>query len=107
MEVSAPHIPYSRIDAAIRAGHLSFLLAHIDSLSLPGEAEAARLIVEQQPGRLDEASIRWIGRFAREARGQELDDYLRIWQAFHRFPVTPDLSASELVALCAARGIEP
>jgi hypothetical protein len=107
MEISAPHIPYSRIEAAIRAGHLSFLLAHIDSLSLPDEAEVARLIVEQQPRRLEEASVRWIQRFAREAHGQELDDYLRIWEAFHRFPVAPDLSASELVALCAARGIEP
>jgi hypothetical protein len=107
MEVSVPHIPYSRIDAAIRAGHLSFLLAHIDSLSLPGEAELARLIAAQQPERLEEASVRWIQRFAREARGQELDDYRTIWEAFHRFPVAPDLSASELVALCAARGIEP
>lgn len=107
MEVSALHIPYSRIDAAIRAGHLSFLTAHLESLSLATEAEVCRLIVEQQPQKLREATVRWIQRFAREARGQELDDYLRIWQAFHRFPVAPDLSAQELVALCSARGIEP
>jgi hypothetical protein len=107
MEVSAPHIPYSRIEAAIRAGHLSFLIAHLDSLSLASEAEVCRLIVEQQPGRLEQASVRWVQRFAREAQGQEFDDYLRIWQAFHRFPLVPDLCTGELVALCAARGIEP
>ena len=107
MEVSAPHIPYSRIDAAIKAGQLSFLLAHLDSLTLPDEAEVCRLSTEQNPGQLGDLPVRWVRRFAREAPRQELDDYLRIWEAFHRFPVAPERSASQLVSLCTARGVDP
>lgn len=107
MVVHAPHIPYSRIDAAIHAGDVSFLLAHRESLSLATEAEMCRLIAEQRPAGLDKVSVEWIRRFAAEAVGQETEDYRRIWEAFHRFPVAPELSASQLVALCAARGIEP
>lgn len=107
MVVHALHIPHSRIDAAIRAGDLSFLLAHRESLSLASEAEMCRLIAEQQPVKLDTASVEWIRQFAVQAVGQERPDYARIVEAFDRFPLTPDLSASQLVALCAARGIEP
>ncbi|MHB1468526.1 MAG: hypothetical protein ACYCU0_13145 [Solirubrobacteraceae bacterium] len=38
------HIPYPRIEAAIRARRLSFLLTHIESLGLRKEIELCRLI---------------------------------------------------------------
>lgn len=104
---SAPHIPYSRIDAAIRAGHLSFLLAHVESLSLVDEARVCRLIAEQQSHGLGSAGVRWMQRFGREASDQRLSDYRLIVEAFERFSLAPERSASELVALCAARGVDP
>jgi hypothetical protein len=104
--VQAPHIPYARIEAALRAGHLAFLLAHVDSLSLGSEAEMCRLIAEQRPGRLEQASLRWIRRFANEAHGQRRGDYLLILQAFDQFLLAPERSASQLVSLCAARGLD-
>jgi hypothetical protein len=107
MVVHAQHIPYSRIDSAIRSGDLSFLLAHRESLSLATEAEMCRLIAEQQPARLDTFSVEWIREFAAQAVGQRRPDYARIVEAFDRFPLNPDLYASQLVTLCAARGIEP
>ena len=105
--VQAPHIPYARIEAALRAGHLAFLLAHVDSLSLGSEAEMCRLIAEQRPGKLEQASLRWIRRFANEAHGQRRGDYRLILQAFDQFPLAPERSASQLVSLCAARGVDP
>lgn len=107
MVVHSPHIPFSRIDSAIRSGDLAFLLAHRESLSLASEAEMCRLIAEQQPARLDTVSVEWIREFAAQAVGQQRPDYARIVEAFDRFPVNPDLYASQLVTLCAARGIEP
>jgi hypothetical protein len=106
MEASACHIPYSRIDAAIRAGHLSFLLAHLESLSLAAEAEVCRLIAEQRPRRLDDASVRWIRRFAAEAQDQQRGDYVLIVEAFDQFTVAPERSAGQLAALCSARGVD-
>jgi hypothetical protein len=107
MVVSALHIPFSRIDAAIHAGDLSFLVAHRESLTLATEVEMCRLIAEQRPAGLDKVSVEWIRQFAVQAVGQQRPDYVRIVEAFDRFPLNPDLSASQLVALCAARGIEP
>jgi hypothetical protein len=107
MVVHAPHIPFSRIDAAIQAKDLRFLLVNRESLSLATEAEMCRLIAEQQPAKLDVASVEWIREFAAQAVGQQRPDYARIVEAFDRFPLNPDLYASQLVALCAARGIDP
>jgi len=107
MVVHAQHIPHSRIVAAIQAKDLRFLLANRESLSLAVEVEMCRLLAEQQPAKLDAASVEWIRQFAAEAVGQQRPDYARIVEAFDRFPLNPDLSASQLVALCAARGIEP
>lgn len=98
------HIPYPRIEAAIRAGHLSFLLAHVDALGLPEEAELCRLIAEQRPQQLEPASVRWIKRFAACARGQRREDYITIVRAFDRLSLAPERSVGELKALCAARG---
>ncbi|MHB1539297.1 MAG: hypothetical protein ACYCUM_13065 [Solirubrobacteraceae bacterium] len=100
----AEHIPYPRIQAAIRAGQLSFLLAHADALGLPEEAELCRLIAQQRPHQLEPASVRWIRRFAATARGQRREDYATIVCAFDRLPLTPERSVGELKALCAARG---
>lgn len=107
MVVPVRHISYARIDAAIQAKDLRFLLSNRESLSLATEVEMCRLIAEQQPARLDTVSVEWIREFAAQAVGQQRSDYARIVEAFDRFPVNPNLSASQLVTLCAARGIEP
>jgi hypothetical protein len=107
MVARGQHINFPRIEVAIRVGDLSFLLAHRGSLSLASEAEMCRLIAEQQPAKLDTVSVEWIRGFAAQAAGQERRDYARIVEAFDHFMLNPDQSASQLVALCAARGIEP
>lgn len=100
------HIPYARIEAAIRAGHLRFLQAHLDLLGLRDEIELCRLIAQQRPDQLEAASVRWIRRFAAAARGQRREDYIIIVRAFDRLLLTPERSVGELRALCSARGVE-
>ena len=65
-----------------------------------------RLIAEQRPGKLEQASLRWIRRFAQEALNQQRGDYRLILDAFDRFQLAPERSASQLVSLCAARGLD-
>jgi hypothetical protein len=100
------HIPYARIEAAIRVGHLSFLLSHLQALGLREEVDLCRLLAEQRPDQLETASVRWIRRFATTARDQRREDYMLIVNAFDRLPLDPERSAGELKALCAARGAE-
>lgn len=98
------HIPYARIEAAIKAGHLSFLLAHVEALGLREELDLCRLLAERKPDQLEAASLRWIQRFATSARGQRREDYIHIVRAFDRLSLAPERSVGELKALCAARG---
>jgi hypothetical protein len=106
MQADAAHIPYARIEAAIRGGHLSFLVSHIDSLRLRDEIDLCRLIAEQRPDQLEGASVRWIKRFAARARGQRREDYILIVRAFDRLMLAPERSVGELKALCAARSAD-
>lgn len=101
---SGEHIPYARIEAAIKAGHLSFLLTHIDALGLREEIDLCRLLAERRPDQLEAASVRWIQRFAASARGQRREDYILIVRAFDRLLLAPERSVGELKALCSARG---
>lgn len=97
-------VPYARIEAAIKAGHLAFLLSHVEALGLREEAELCRLLAERKPDQLEAASLRWIQRFATSARGQRREDYICIVRAFDRLLIVPERSVGELKALCAARG---
>lgn len=69
-------------------------------------AEVCRLIAEQDLGSLEPASVQWIRRFAAEAGEQERRDYGLIVQAFDAMTAQPDLAMGQLVALCAARGLD-
>jgi hypothetical protein len=106
--VCAPHIPYARFEAALRAGRLEFIQehAHQFTLDLADEAEVCRLIAEQDPARLETASVQWIKQFAAKASGQRREDYKLILRAFDTMMVEPKLVAGQLRALCAARGLD-
>lgn len=106
--VGAPHIPYPRVQAAIRAGNLAFLRCHSAqiNLSLRDAISVCVLIAEQEPSQLDPASVRWIKQWAARARGEQRDDYRLIVEAFDVLPVAPERACGELAALCAARGLD-
>jgi hypothetical protein len=103
----SPHIPYARFEAALRTGDLAFIRRHADglTLSLADEAEVCRLIAGQDPGRLEAASVRWIKRFAAQARDERRSDYGLIVSSFDALMLEPEVAAGQLRALCAARGL--
>jgi hypothetical protein len=104
----ADHIPYSRVDAALRVGDLGFIRRHRASLTLGlvDEIRVAELLAAQDLAALEAQALECVRRFAVEASKPELDDYLRIVTAFRTMASRPELATGQLLALCAARGIE-
>ena len=102
------HIPYARFQAALHAQDLAFIQRHSRQLTigLNDAVEVCRLIAEQQPAQLEEASLHWIWRFAASASEQQRHDYELIVRAFDAFTIQPDLATGQLSALCAARGLD-
>jgi hypothetical protein len=92
----------------LRAGNLALIRRYAGRITMgvPDAAEVCRLIAAQDPGSLEPASVQWIRRFAAEAVGQERRDYGLIVKAFDAMTAQPDLAAGQLVALCAARGLD-
>jgi hypothetical protein len=100
-----PHIPYPRVRAALDAHDLDFVLRHGDQmrLGLAVAVEVLELYAQQAPERLEAACLRWVQRYAAEARGQRLDDYGRIAVACSALRSEPDFGTDELVRLCEER----
>jgi hypothetical protein len=104
---SGPHIPYPRVRAALDAEDLGFVLDHGDriTLDLADAVEVLVMIAQQAPERLEAASLRWIHRYAAEARGQELQDYGHIVVGLNALASEPDFGVHELLRLCEQRGL--
>lgn len=102
-----PHIPYPRVRAALDAEDLGFVVEHRDriDLGLAIAVEVLELYARQAPERLEAACLRWVQRFAVEARGQRLEDYGRIAVACNALRSEPDFATDELVRLCEERGL--
>jgi hypothetical protein len=89
-------------------GDLAFIRRHRASLTLGlvDEICVAELIASQDPGGLEAHAVECVRLFAVGARGQELEDYIRIVSAFRMLVSQPELATGQLLALCAARGLE-
>jgi hypothetical protein len=104
---SGAHIPYPRVRAAIDASDLGFVLAHGDriNLGLAVAVEVLALFAQQAPDRHEAACLRWVQRYATEARGQQLADYGRIVVACNALTSEAEFATDELVRLCEERGL--
>jgi hypothetical protein len=105
--VPEPHIPFPRVRAALDADDLGFVVRHGDriNLGLSVAIEVLELYAQQAPDRLEAASLRWLQRYAAEAKGQRLEDYGRIVVALGALKTEPDYAAEDLLRLCEARGL--
>jgi hypothetical protein len=109
MFVSPPdaHIPYPRVRAALDAEDLGFVLDHGAQirLGLAVAVEVLELFARQAPDRLEAACLRWLQRYASEARGQRLEDYGRIIVACNALTSEPEFATDELLRLCEERAL--
>jgi hypothetical protein len=57
------------------------------------------------PDVYERAAVRWIGRFALEARGATIDEIRAAAAALDALPDTPDIAMEHLQHLCVAHGL--
>lgn len=101
------HIAHPRVRAALDAGDLGFVVRHRERIDfgLAIAVEVLELFARQAPDRLEAACLRWVQRYAAEARGQRLEDYGRIAVACNALRSEPEFATDELVRLCEERGL--
>lgn len=101
------NIPYPIVGQALDSGNLAFFREHSRriKLSLRDAIVVCLMIADERPAELESASVKWIRRYAEEAKYQRREDYKLIVLAFEAMPLDPELTEGQLNALCAARGL--
>jgi hypothetical protein len=92
---------------ALDSGNLAFIRQNAAQikLTLRDAVAVCGTIAEEEPDNLERALVRWIRRFAAEARDPQAGDYTAIVACFDAMPHDPDLAEYQLTELCAERGL--
>jgi hypothetical protein len=101
-------IPYPRLRAALDAGDLGFVRRYAREqgpLNLADALQVCLVIREREPERYQRAAVRWIGRFALEAREASVEDVRVIAEVLDELPDHPEAASMELGELCARHRI--
>jgi hypothetical protein len=99
-------IPYVRARAAIDAGNLHFLVRNASELPrfrLSDALDICVLYVDRDIDRYEAAAIRWLTRFANEAKGVSLADIQAAAAALDALPEQPLTALAQLKGLCRER----
>jgi hypothetical protein len=89
--------------AALDRGDLEFIRAHAAALapiSLPDGLRICLMLRDQGPARYEAAAVRWLGRFALEARDATLEDLRGVAKALDELPDHPEPAMEQLSRLC-------
>jgi hypothetical protein len=108
MFVTSDGNPYTRFRRALETGNESLVTA--TALELPRVAldDALRICLVLRggdPARYERAAVRWLGRFALEARGVTIDDLRTAAEALDALPEQATDAMERLQHLCLARGV--
>ncbi|MBV9915665.1 MAG: hypothetical protein JO153_04115 [Solirubrobacterales bacterium] len=100
--------PYVRFRRALETGNEALVTAA--ALELPRIAldDALRICLVLRGGnaaRYQRAAVRWLGRFALEARNVTIDDLRHAADALDALPARPMEAMERLQRLCVARGV--
>src|SRR5438045_5398015 len=108
MFVTSDGNPYARFRRALETGNEA--LVTTAALELPRIAldDALRICLVLRggdPDRYERAAVRWLGRFALEARSVTIGDLRHAANALDALPDDPTESMERLQRLCMARGV--
>lgn len=108
MFVTSDGNPYSRFRRALETGNAALVTAA--ALELPRIAldDALRICLVLRggdPERYERAAVRWLGRFALEARNVTIDDLRLAADALDALPAAAAEAMERLQGLCIARGV--
>lgn len=97
--------PYARFQRALEVGNELLVLAAARELPQVALADALRICLvlrDGDPDRYERAAVRWLGRFALEARRVSIDDLRLAADALRALPQRTDDAMERLQQLCAA-----
>lgn len=99
---------YSRFRRALQTRNLDLVVAAARELPQVGLDDALHvclLLRDSHPDRFQRAAVRWLGRFALEARNVTIDDVLAAGDALAVMPEQPAAAMESLQAICLTHGI--
>jgi hypothetical protein len=108
MFVTSDGSPYGRFRRALATGNETLVIAAARELPRISLDDALRVCLVLRDGdahRFERAAVRWLGRFALEAKGATMDDLRAGADALDSLRGQPVAAMERLQALCLARGI--
>ena len=96
---------YGRFRRALQRGNLELVRAaasELPTIRLDDALHVCLLIRDRDPQRYERAALRWVARFAVEARAATLSDVQTAAHALSRLPAEPEEAMSQLQRLCLA-----
>ena len=100
--------PYARFRRALATGNEALVVAaalELPRIALDDALQICLVLRGGDPGRYERAAVRWLGRFALEARRASIDDLRRAADALAALPERPAEAMERLQRLCVARGV--
>ena len=108
MFVTSEGSAYNRFRRALDTGNELLVIATARELPQVSLADALRVVLllrDGAPERYERACVRWLGRFALEARGVTIDTLRLAAEALEVLPERAGEAMERLQALCVAHGI--
>ena len=100
--------PYARFRRALQTGNELVVLAaarELPQIALDDALRICLVLRDGDPGRYERAAVRWLGRFALEARAVTIPDLRAAAAALEELPTKTAEAMEQLQRLCVARGI--
>ena len=100
--------PYARFRRALATGNETLITTAARELPKVALDDALRICLVLRggdPNRYERAAVRWLGRFALEAREATIADLRLAAGALDALPEHPDKAMELLQRLCVARGV--
>jgi hypothetical protein len=108
MFVTSEGSPYSRFRRALDSGNELLVLTaarELPQIALDDALRICLVLRDGDPGRYERAAVRWLGRFALEARAVTIADLRLAAAALQELPAASAEAMERLQALCLARGV--
>lgn len=100
--------PYTRFRRALETGNATLAFAAARELPYVNLDDALRICLLLRDGdrnRYERAAVRWLGRFALEARGVTIDALRQAADALDRLPERAAEAMEQLQELCVEHGL--
>jgi hypothetical protein len=108
MFVTSDGSPYARFRRALETGNEMLVLGaarELPQIALDDALRICLVLRDGDPERYERAAVRWLGRFALEARAATIPDLRVAAAALQALPTRTAEAMEQLQRLCVARGI--